>query len=459
MLSAVAALTALGLSKGLVTTPVFFVKPAATKCISELERSRIESVVRTYQERLGDVPPAQNAPYLVYPAAGVLGEDQFVSDYVDVAPSEDFNQDWDCTRMAAEGHRGIDFAIRSFADMEGGVPVFAPLPGTVVESDDGYFDRTYKQNDVPANYVILHHGGTHYTLYWHLKRGSVKVKAGETVAAGQEIARVGSSGDCNWPSLHFESWSDAGTQFAYEPHTGSCNPGTSGWADQQPIVRSTKLLDMWINESRYDQTYPPFEAARRGTFVKAGLTVRVYATLLNITTSSKYRLRFLRPNGTVGFDSNLQSLGGSATFATVAHQQFVSLSSPGTWTVEYSVNGEILASSPLRVVNSFSTQLNRPPAGVQATILPMPSPEGPLCVRVAGQQIAADPDHDLIRYHYVWKQNGKVVRDTWSAARTDMIPVGSFRPNKDVSLSITPNDGLIEGPTTTIHSLLQGKAP
>jgi murein DD-endopeptidase MepM/ murein hydrolase activator NlpD len=41
-------------------------------------------------------------------------------------------------------------------------------------------------------------------LLAHLKRGSVRVKTGDTVKRGQEIGRCGHSGNSTEPHLHFQ---------------------------------------------------------------------------------------------------------------------------------------------------------------------------------------------------------------------------------------------------------------
>ena len=55
-----------------------------------------------------------------------------------------------------------------------------------------------------GNYVILRHAGGEYSHYVHLKQGSVKVKAGDTVTRGQVIGQLGHTGNSTEPHLHFQ---------------------------------------------------------------------------------------------------------------------------------------------------------------------------------------------------------------------------------------------------------------
>jgi murein DD-endopeptidase MepM/ murein hydrolase activator NlpD len=56
-------------------------------------------------------------------------------------------------------------------------------------------------------YVVIHDSGGKYEFaYMHLQRGSVRVKPGQHVHAGQRIGRVGHTGDATGPHLHFEMW-------------------------------------------------------------------------------------------------------------------------------------------------------------------------------------------------------------------------------------------------------------
>ena len=83
--------------------------------------------------------------------------------------------------------KGVDIAGRA------GDPVYASAPGKVVYSGEG----------IPAygKLVIIRHNGTYLSAYAH--NSQILVKEGQSVAKGQKIAEVGSSGSES-PRLHFE---------------------------------------------------------------------------------------------------------------------------------------------------------------------------------------------------------------------------------------------------------------
>jgi murein DD-endopeptidase MepM/ murein hydrolase activator NlpD len=53
-----------------------------------------------------------------------------------------------------------------------------------------------------GNHVLLRIGEHRYAVMGHLKQGSARVREGERVRLGQQIAAVGDSGDSLWPHLH-----------------------------------------------------------------------------------------------------------------------------------------------------------------------------------------------------------------------------------------------------------------
>jgi murein DD-endopeptidase MepM/ murein hydrolase activator NlpD len=56
---------------------------------------------------------------------------------------------------------------------------------------------------IAGNHVVVEHAGGVYSVYAHLKPGSVAVQLGDQVVAGQVIAKLGGSGNSTEPHLHF----------------------------------------------------------------------------------------------------------------------------------------------------------------------------------------------------------------------------------------------------------------
>ncbi|HEY0252828.1 MAG TPA: M23 family metallopeptidase [Kofleriaceae bacterium] len=107
-----------------------------------------------------------------------------------------------------DGHDGIDIALsRGFAEMDEGVAVLSIGEGVVKEAGDGRPDRN-EVNDPAAiaNYVIVTATNGFDIAYWHLRKDSVVVHAGERVAAGTKLGEIGSSGDSGGPHLHVSAY-------------------------------------------------------------------------------------------------------------------------------------------------------------------------------------------------------------------------------------------------------------
>jgi hypothetical protein len=79
--------------------------------------------------------------------------------------------------------------------------------------------------------VVIRHAGSLETQYCHLANGSIGVKTGDSVKAGDVIGRVGLSGRTEYPHLHF-TVRHAGAivdPFAYAAPQGACDAGRSLW--------------------------------------------------------------------------------------------------------------------------------------------------------------------------------------------------------------------------------------
>lgn len=101
-------------------------------------------------------------------------------------------------------HEGDGSKVEQFFAF--GKPILAPADGVVTATESGLPDMTPGKMD-PAhamgNHVIIDHGNGEFSFLCHLRNGSVKVKPGDKVRAGQEVARCGNSGNTSEPHLHF----------------------------------------------------------------------------------------------------------------------------------------------------------------------------------------------------------------------------------------------------------------
>jgi hypothetical protein len=90
-----------------------------------------------------------------------------------------------------------------------GQAVLAPADGRVERTHDGVADRgglrppegTARADWPFGNYIVLRVEGT-FILLCHLRSGSINVRRGERVMAGQQIAECGNSGRSTGPHLH-----------------------------------------------------------------------------------------------------------------------------------------------------------------------------------------------------------------------------------------------------------------
>ena len=91
-------------------------------------------------------------------------------------------------------HGGVD--IVKAGGHSSGMPVVAAASGTVVVAQKGY--RGY------GHTVVIDHGNGLQTRYAHMQPGSLFVRVGQSVSQGQQVGRIGSTGNVTGPHLHFE---------------------------------------------------------------------------------------------------------------------------------------------------------------------------------------------------------------------------------------------------------------
>jgi murein DD-endopeptidase MepM/ murein hydrolase activator NlpD len=414
-------------------------------CIVPAEREAVRKDIARFQAATrggSGVQPFTPAPqkYRFFPQGGTLWRDLFVVNFADKDPTAGI-LDWDCTDFTYDTHAGHDVDLKTFGEQVIGVPIFAVLDGVVVARADGNFDQNTSWGGQPANYVVLYHGGTHYTYYWHMRNGSVAVNVGDYVKAGTQLGMTASSGNSSGPHLHFETWNN---NTWIEPSSGACNNDESNWTNQTPIRRDMYLRDFNITNVLIEN-YPglPTDMPRTGTFLSGVRPVSWWMNLHNQPAFSTWRVVLRRPNGTVNYDSATVGFNNGAPYrwAWWWWRYNFNLDMVGNWSVEIYLNGTLSVAAPFSVVASQAEIVNRRPNPITGGLDPAnPRPGDVVFCRVNSDLVLDDPDYDIVRYRYRWFRNGVLVRDVVSAGLADALP-GSKLPVSSLRCEVLVGDG------------------
>jgi hypothetical protein len=103
------------------------------------------------------------------------------------------------------------------SDAGWGREILAPAAGTVIYARNDVPDNPHPSEDpglynalpnpimaAAGNCVVIDHGNSEYSVLMHMQLGSVQVKAGDKIAGGQVIGKMGNSGNAFGPHLHYQ---------------------------------------------------------------------------------------------------------------------------------------------------------------------------------------------------------------------------------------------------------------
>jgi murein DD-endopeptidase MepM/ murein hydrolase activator NlpD len=230
---------------------------AQNPCISAELEQEIQREVQanlSYLRSIGRILPLEKTtlvdpPKFRWPMEARAGFDDF--DYYTITNFRDNNRskkdsiDWNGGKRTYDQHEGMDIALNPFSWTqmdEMVVDVVAAAPGVLVVRHDGEFDRNCVQkDDAEPNYVVLRHDDGHFSLYLHLKKGTVIDRAiGSVIAEGEYLGKPGSSGRSTGPHLHFDVRKPNGTldpgdlETTIDPYQGPHGNTQSFWRNQKP---------------------------------------------------------------------------------------------------------------------------------------------------------------------------------------------------------------------------------
>lgn len=148
------------------------------------------------------------------PVDCILGETCFIQNYFDQNREDGQAQDYACGSLAYDEHKGTDFRVPTYADLERGINVLAVAGGTVRSV---HMQPVIRENDIPmlklikygmmrpcGSLIRIEHDKGWESFYCHLDPKGTRVQEGDRVEQGQVIGRMGRSGESIFPHLHYE---------------------------------------------------------------------------------------------------------------------------------------------------------------------------------------------------------------------------------------------------------------
>ncbi|MCX7355390.1 MAG: M23 family metallopeptidase [Alphaproteobacteria bacterium] len=249
------------------------------------------------------------------PIACTPGRDCWIANYFD-RDSAPGVKDIGCGARTYDGHDGTDFALRDLKTMNADVDVVAAASGRVKAVRDGVTDVNVKiggRQSVAGkecgNGVVVEHGGGWETQYCHMRKGSVAVRLGQEVAAGEKLGLVGLSGFTEFPHAHLTVRKDG---VAVDPFDGHRADGTCGASDAplwRPELRSAVVYEpMVLFASGLAGLVPSQAAAERGDLDGTVLSpsapmLAMWTRALGVEPGDELTIRVTGLDGKIVFES------------------------------------------------------------------------------------------------------------------------------------------------------------
>lgn len=143
------------------------------------------------------------------------------------------------------GHNGIDFRARHGETIYAAHDGYATLTG---EDGAGGIGVVIRTNE-PMEYL----GGTAYikSIYWHMVKGGILVRAGDKIVAGQPIGLADSTGFSTGDHLHFGIKPQAQGENDYTWENVEQKNGYNGAIDPEPYLVPTFHVNLSYKENNF----------------------------------------------------------------------------------------------------------------------------------------------------------------------------------------------------------------
>ncbi len=298
----------------------------------------------------GALPAVAQAPSagirLQLPIQCAPGEDCEVQNHVDIDPGPGA-KDHRCGSNTYEKHNGVDIRVPNLAAQRRGVAVLAAADGTVQGVRDGVADVSVAIAGPASvagrecgNGVSIKHADGYVTQYCHMAKGSLKVRQGEVVKAGQSLGLVGMSGLSEYPHVHMTVWKDGKVVDPFAPGAapGACSTSAAGqglW--DRPIAYRAGTV---LNAGFADKTLTMADVEEGVAAPTAAAPMLVaYVRAINLRQGDVQELSLTGPDGAVLAQQTAPALprASAQRLLFVGKRKPASGWAPGAYTATYKV--------------------------------------------------------------------------------------------------------------------------
>ena len=286
-----------------------------------------------------------------------------IGSYPDLDPSEGI-LDYTGGTATYNNHHGTDIGLgangwtRMDAEI---VNIIAAADGILREKRDGEYDRRCG-GAVPrgeGNYVKLEHSDGTFTIYAHMKNGTVTNKPiGSSIQAGEYLGKIGSSGNSSGPHLHFDV-RDANNELIDPNHV---DPAQSRWItplEYLPSAMPDIIIsdeDISYDDSCDDGTHD-FQSeffTRKNTF-ELGETVRIFRFFNNTKDDQTTLQEMIKPDGSKAWVQTDYINVNWQILIYVSQLNISTTDQVGTWTFRETYAGKVYERS-FEVIDPSTSQ-------------------------------------------------------------------------------------------------------
>ena len=217
---------------------------------------------------------------LEMPVECKMGEVCYVQNYFDRDPGPE-SRDYKCGRLTYDGHTGTDIRVPDMTVMREGVNVLAVADGVVRAIREGVEDVNVTEIGFDAvkgreagNAVAVRHEDGWETQYSHLKKGSIRVKPGEKVKAGQILGQIGLSGKTQFPHVELSVRLNGES---IDPFVGVTDRQGCGFVEDplwsEAAAKRLEYISTGLLSAGFTSAVPDPEEARNGKHQAETLTI------------------------------------------------------------------------------------------------------------------------------------------------------------------------------------------